>query len=52
MITNKTSQEIQVGDSDNMQRLLTNQDIDISGLLSDDMNPTHFSHTIQGSRVS
>jgi len=43
MITNKTFEEIQVGDSADMQRALTKQDIDLFGLLSGDMNPTHFS---------
>jgi len=43
MIVNKTFDEIQVGDSARMQRTLTKQDIDIFGMLSGDMNPTHFS---------
>ncbi len=43
MITNKTFDEINVGDSARMQRPLTKQDIDLFGLLSGDMNPTHFS---------
>jgi phosphate acetyltransferase len=43
MITNKTFDEIQIGDSARMQRTLTKQDIDVFGLLSGDMNPTHFS---------
>jgi phosphate acetyltransferase len=43
MITNKTFDEIQLGDSARMQRTLTKQDIDVFGLLSGDMNPTHFS---------
>jgi len=43
MITNKTFDEINVGDSARMQRTLTKQDIDVFGLLSGDMNPTHFS---------
>jgi phosphate acetyltransferase len=43
MITNKTFDEIQIGDSARMQRVLTKQDIDVFGLLSGDMNPTHFS---------
>jgi len=43
MITNKTFDEIQVGDSATMQRVLTKQDIDLFGFLSGDMNPTHFS---------
>ena len=43
MITNKTFNEIQIGDSARMQRTLTKQDIDVFGLMSGDMNPTHFS---------
>jgi len=43
MITNKTFNEIQIGDTARMQRPLTKQDIDVFGLLSGDMNPTHFS---------
>ncbi len=43
MITNKTFDEIKIGDSAKMQRALTKQDIDVFGLLSGDMNPTHFS---------
>ncbi|PKN62716.1 MAG: enoyl-CoA hydratase [Deltaproteobacteria bacterium HGW-Deltaproteobacteria-15] len=43
MITNKTFEEIKVGDSARMQRVLTKQDIDVFGLMSGDMNPTHFS---------
>jgi phosphate acetyltransferase len=43
MITNKTFDEIKVGDSARIQRTLTKQDIDVFGLLSGDMNPTHFS---------
>jgi phosphate acetyltransferase len=43
MITNKTFDEIQIGDTAAMQRTLTKQDIDVFGLLSGDMNPTHFS---------
>jgi len=43
MITNKTFDEIKIGDSASMQRQLTKQDIDLFGLLSGDMNPTHFS---------
>jgi phosphate acetyltransferase len=43
MITNKTFDEIQIGDTTSMQRTLTKQDIDIFGLLCGDMNPTHFS---------
>jgi phosphate acetyltransferase len=43
MITNKTFDEIQVGDTARMERMLTKQDIDMFGVLSGDMNPTHFS---------
>jgi phosphate acetyltransferase len=43
MITNKTFDEIQIGDSATMQRPLTKQDIDVFGVMSGDMNPTHFS---------
>jgi phosphate acetyltransferase len=43
MITNKTFDEIQIGDTARMERMLTKQDIDMFGVLSGDMNPTHFS---------
>ncbi len=43
MITNKTFDEIQVGDTASMERMLTKQDIDMFGVLSGDLNPTHFS---------
>ena len=43
MITNKTFDEIHIGDTACTQRVLTKQDIDMFGLLSGDMNPTHFS---------
>ncbi|HMK34613.1 MAG TPA: bifunctional enoyl-CoA hydratase/phosphate acetyltransferase [Desulfomonilaceae bacterium] len=43
MITNKTFDEIEIGDTARMQRTLTKQEIDAFGLLSGDMNPTHFS---------
>lgn len=43
MITNKTFDEIQIGDSASMQRMLTKQDVDLFGLLSGNMNPIHFS---------
>ena len=43
MITNKTFDEIQIGDTATMQRPLTKQDIDLFAILSGDMNPTHFS---------
>ncbi len=43
MIANKTFDEINVGDSARMERALTKQDIDLFGMLSGDMNPSHFS---------
>ncbi|MDJ0782006.1 MAG: bifunctional enoyl-CoA hydratase/phosphate acetyltransferase [Desulfosarcinaceae bacterium] len=43
MITNKTFEEIRVGDSARLTRTLTKQDIDLFGFLTGDMNPTHFS---------
>ena len=43
MITNKTFDEIQIGDTARMERMLTKEDIDGFGFLSGDMNPTHFS---------
>ncbi len=43
MITNKSFEEIQLGDAARMQRTLTKQDIELFGWLSGDMNPTHFS---------
>ncbi len=43
MITNKTFEEISIGDTARMQRTLTKQDVELFGLLSGDMNPTHFS---------
>ena len=43
MITNKTFDEIQIGDTASMERMLTKQDINMFGVLSGDMNPTHFS---------
>lgn len=43
MITNKTFDEIEIDESASMERTLTKQDIDLFGILSGDMNPTHFS---------
>jgi phosphate acetyltransferase len=43
MIANKTFDEIEVGERAGMERVLTKQDIEVFGLLSGDMNPTHFS---------
>jgi acyl dehydratase len=42
-IDNKTFDEIHIGDSARLQRTLTKEDIDVFGVLSGDMNPTHFS---------
>jgi len=42
-LTNKTFDEISVGDSASMRSTLTKRDIDLFGMLSGDMNPTHFS---------
>ena len=43
MLTNKTFDEIHVGDSASLQRTLTKRDVDFFAVLSGDMNPTHFS---------
>lgn len=43
MVTNKLFDEIEIGESAAMERVLTKQDIDVFALLSGDMNPTHFS---------
>jgi phosphate acetyltransferase len=43
MVTNKTFDEINVGDSAHVTRTLTKKDINLFGMLSGDMNPTHFS---------
>ncbi len=43
MLDNKTFEEIQIGDVASMERTLTRQDIDLFGVISGDMNPTHFS---------
>jgi phosphate acetyltransferase len=42
-IDNKTFDEIRIGDYATMERTLTKEDIDVFGVLSGDMNPTHFS---------
>ena len=42
-MSNKTFDEIRVGDSVSMTRTLTLKDINLFGMLSGDMNPTHFS---------
>jgi len=43
MVTNKMFDEIQVGDSAGLTRTLSKKDINLFGMLSGDMNPTHFS---------
>jgi phosphate acetyltransferase len=43
MITNKTFDEINIGDSASMTRTLTKRDVDVFAMMSGDMNPTHFS---------
>ena len=43
MITNKTFEEINIGDSASLQRTLTKRDIDLFAAISGDMNPTHLS---------
>ncbi|MGE0083621.1 MAG: bifunctional enoyl-CoA hydratase/phosphate acetyltransferase [Desulfococcaceae bacterium] len=43
MISNKTFDEISLGETVSMTRTLSRQDINLFGMLSGDMNPTHFS---------
>lgn len=43
MITNKTYDEIEIGDSASLSRTLNKRDIDLFAMISGDMNPTHFS---------
>jgi phosphate acetyltransferase len=43
MITNKTYNEIEVGDTVSISRTLTKRDVDMFAMISGDMNPTHFS---------
>ncbi len=43
MITNKTYEEINIGDSASLNRTLTKRDVDMFAVLSGDMNPTHLS---------
>jgi phosphate acetyltransferase len=43
MFTNKTYDEIKVGDSASLKRTMTKRDVDFFAVLSGDMNPTHFS---------
>ncbi|MCP4747898.1 MAG: bifunctional enoyl-CoA hydratase/phosphate acetyltransferase [Desulfobacteraceae bacterium] len=43
MITNKMFDEINIGDHADIKRTITKNDIDMFGMLTGDMNPTHFS---------
>ncbi len=43
MITNKTFDEIQIGDTASLERTLTKRDVDMFAVISGDMNPTHLS---------
>jgi phosphate acetyltransferase len=43
MITNRTFDEINIGDRAAMTRTLTKKDVDVFAMMSGDMNPTHFS---------
>lgn len=43
MITNKTFDEIQIGDTASLKRILTKRDVDMFAVMSGDMNPTHLS---------
>ena len=43
MITNKTFDEISIGDAAGLKRTLTRRDLDMFALVSGDMNPTHLS---------
>ena len=43
MITNKTFDEIQIGDFATLERTLTKRDVDMFAVMSGDMNPTHLS---------
>jgi phosphate acetyltransferase len=43
MITNKTFDEIKIGDTATLNRTLTKKDVDLFGVLTGDLNPTHFS---------
>jgi phosphate acetyltransferase len=43
MVTNKTFEEISVGDTAQISRTLSKKEINLFGMLSGDMNPTHFS---------
>jgi len=41
MIENRTFDEIQIGESANLMRTLTREDIDLFTVMSGDINPTH-----------
>jgi phosphate acetyltransferase len=43
MITNKTFDEINIGDTASLERTLTKRDVDMFAVISGDMNPTHLS---------
>jgi phosphate acetyltransferase len=43
MITNKTFDEMNIGDAASMERTLTKRDVDMFAVISGDMNPTHLS---------
>jgi len=43
MLTNKTFNEIEVGDTVSISRTLTKRDVDMFAMISGDMNPTHVS---------
>lgn len=43
MITNKTFEEMNIGDTASMERTLTKRDVDMFAVMSGDMNPTHLS---------
>ena len=43
MITNKTFEEINIGDAASLDRTLTKRDADMFAVISGDMNPTHLS---------
>ena len=43
MIANKMFDEIEIGDTASMERILTKRDVDMFAVISGDMNPTHLS---------
>ncbi len=43
MITNKTFEELNIGDTASLERTLTKRDVDMFAVISGDMNPTHLS---------